>query len=201
VERPERRPDARDPGPVPGVIGGDLAARLERWAAEARVDEAARTRSRERWLRRQAEESGTLAGVLADLLEAGRAVVVHSRSGRIHRGTLRAVGADFVAVGGIGAGGSALVALAAVASVRTPPGERRVVGDRDAPASPVRLADVVAGMAADRERVLVVTGDGDAVAGVLLSVGRDVAVVRGEGEPPATCYVPLAAVTEIMVDT
>jgi hypothetical protein len=65
----------------------------------------------------------------------------------------------------------------------------------------VRLADVVAGMAADRERVLVVTGDGDAVAGVLLSVGRDVAVVRGEGEPPATCYVPLAAVTEVMVDT
>ena len=58
------------------MIGGDLAARLERWAAEARVDEAARTRSRERWLRRQAEESGTLAGVLADLLEAGRAVVV-----------------------------------------------------------------------------------------------------------------------------
>jgi hypothetical protein len=46
-----------------------------------------------------------------------------------------------------------------------------------------------------------VTGDGDAVAGVLLSVGRDVAVVRGEGEPPATCYVPLAAVTEVMVDT
>jgi len=78
MEPPQRTPA--------GVFGGDLAARLERWAAEARVDEAARRRSRERWLRRQAEEDATVAGVLADLLEAGRPVTVCSRTGRRHTG-------------------------------------------------------------------------------------------------------------------
>jgi hypothetical protein len=186
-------------GAAAGVLGGDaLAARLERWAADARVDEAARLRSRERWLRRQAEESSTVAGVLADLLEAARPVVVHTRSGRRHQGVVRALGADFVAVGA--AQGTVLVALAAVASLRGAPGEGSVLGDREVAAARVHLADVAAGLAAERARVLLVTTDGEALAGVLSSVGRDVALLRGTGDPPTTCYVPLAAVCELVID-
>ena len=37
---------------------------LARWAADARAEEAAAGRARERWLRRQAEEEGTVARVL-----------------------------------------------------------------------------------------------------------------------------------------
>src|SRR5262245_6119327 len=104
MEPPQRTPA--------GVLGGDLAARLDRWVAEARVDEAARRRSRERWLRRQAEEESTVAGVLVDLLERGRPVTVHTRQGRRHHGEVRALGADFVAVAT--GQGTVLVALAAL---------------------------------------------------------------------------------------
>jgi small nuclear ribonucleoprotein (snRNP)-like protein len=187
---PSQRPSA-------GVLGGDLAARLERWAAEARVDEAARRRSRERWLRRQAEEESTVAGVLADLLEAGRPVTVHTRQGRRHTGEVRALGADFVALGT--AQGSVLVALWAVASVRTAPGGEGVLGDREV-AAPVLLAEVAGGLAADRERVLVVAADGEAVVGTLVSVGRDVAVLRTRSDPPTSCYVPLGSVSEVVLD-
>ena len=189
--------DAVDARAAAGVMGGDLAARLERWAADARVDEAARVRSRERWLRRQAEEESTVAGVLADLMEAGRPVALHTRSGRRHHGVVRALGADFVALAT--GRGTVLVALAAVASLRGQPGERSVLGDREVAAG-LHLADVAAGLAAERAPVLVVTADGEAVAGVLASVGRDVALLRGTGDPPATCYVPLAAVCEVAVE-
>src|SRR5688572_15725504 len=37
-------------------LGGDLEKRLTEWLREARVDEDAQRRSRERWLRQQAEE-------------------------------------------------------------------------------------------------------------------------------------------------
>ena len=56
--------------------GPDVMASLMRWAAEGQVDEAARARSRERWLRQQAEEATTFASVLADLADRDRAVLV-----------------------------------------------------------------------------------------------------------------------------
>jgi hypothetical protein len=203
VDEPPGRLDSA--GALDGVVrDGSLVGRLERWAAEARVDDAARARARERWLRVQAAEEGTFGGVLVDLLEAGAPVTVHTRSGARHVATVRAVGADFVALapGGPGApGGRAeevLVALAAVTSVRSRPGARPLVGDRP-PAAGVHLADVVAGLAAEREQVRIAAVDGDAVTGVVQSVGLDVAVVRGVGDPPAMAYVPLAAIAEIVV--
>jgi hypothetical protein len=189
-----------DAGALVGPVGGDLDARLHRWAAEARVDEAARRRAREWWLRRQAEEGATLAGVLVDLLEAGTGVTLHTCSGRGYRGRVRALGADFVAVGA--PVGVVMVALDAVTSLRTHPGEPAVVGDRpvdDGTPRPL-LRDVAAGLAVDRERVVLVTRDGEAVAGVLRSVGQDVAVLRGGGEPPVTCYVALDALTELVLE-
>ena len=189
------------PGGLAGLGGSGLAGRLERWAAEARAEDAALQRTRERWLRQQAEEGASLLGVLCDLAERGAAVVVRTRSGRQHRGAVVAVGEDFVAVGPPSAqsGGGTLVALAAISSVRTPGGSA-TVGDRPV-RTRLRLAEVLAGLAAERERALIVPLDGeDAVAGSVRSVGVDVVVVRLDGPEPATAYVPVAAVGELVLD-
>jgi hypothetical protein len=190
------------PPDPPGLVGpadGGWAARLERWAAEARVDAAAETRAREHWLRRQAEEEGALAGVLADLADGRVPVRLHLRAGGPFAGTVRAVGVDVVAVAADGSRGSvAVVALAAVCSVRTGPGVRPVTGDRTVTSS-LRLAEVLVGLAADREPVRVVTVDGETVVGVARSVGQDVVTLRTGPGAAGTAYVPLAAVAGVVV--
>ncbi len=199
VDRPPDLPDHVGPARLVGGDAAGLTSRLERWAADGRVDEAARVRSRERWLQRQAEEESTLAGVLADLLEAGTPVLVHTRSGGRYLGAVRAVGLDFVALGPDASDGSeVVVALGAVASVRTRPGAPGVTGDRRV-AGTMRLADVVSGLADERASVRLVTVDGEPVTGTVRSVGQDLAVVRGGGDPPRTAYVPLDAICEIVV--
>jgi hypothetical protein len=194
-------PSADDPGEagiVAGVLGDGLAARIDRWAADARVDEAARLRARERWLQHQAEEQGSLAGVLADVAERGAPLALHVRGGRRHRGEVRALGSDFVALRSAGA--DVLVALAAVTSVRTLPGEASTIGDRSF-ATSLRLVDVLVGLAAERAAVLLVLADGDdAVAGALRSVGQDVVGVRLAGATAATAYVPVQAIIEVVVE-
>jgi len=186
------------PAAAAELLGADITSRLERWAAEARVDDAARRRSRERWLQRQASEEASLAGVLCDLAERGTPVAVRTRAGRLHRGRVRAVGVDFLALAGTTAG-DVVVALAAVSSVRTRPGEAPATGDRPTGAG-LRLADVVAGLAAERDRAMIVPLDGDeALVGEVRSVGGDVVVVRLDAEAAATAYVPLDAVGEIVL--
>src|SRR5690606_35255177 len=128
---PSPPPPSPRPGDVQGALGGaELSARLDRWAADARVDEAAQRRSRERWLRQQAEEGATLAGVLADLAEGEAAVTVQTAAGHRHHGVLRAVGADFVAVEA--GAGAVLVAMSALLAVRTRPGAGPALGMRPA---------------------------------------------------------------------
>jgi hypothetical protein len=195
VEPIEAHVEASD---VAGVLGKGLSTRLERWASEARVEDAARGRARERWLRQQAEEEMSVGGVLADLAEQGTPVSVHLRGGRQHQGSVQLVGDDFVALASPTA--DVIIALAAVTSVRTRRGAAPTSGDRTA-RSALRLADVVAGLAADRERALVATLDaGDAVAGELRSVGRDVVVVGVTQEPRALAYVRLDALAEVVLD-
>jgi hypothetical protein len=191
--------DARDATSVSGLLGEGLDARIDRWAADARVDEAARLRARERWLRRQAQEEGTLAGVLADVAERGAPVAVHVRGGRRHRGEVRALGADFAALRSARA--TVIVALAAVTSVRTLPGEASTIGDRSV-ATSRRLVDVLGELAAEgATAVLALRGD-DPVAGGLRSVGEDVVAVRvaGDGGAGVTAYVPIAAIDEVVVE-
>ncbi len=192
--------DAREPASAGGLLGEGLDARIDRWAADARVDEAARLRARERWLRRQAQEEGTLAGVLADVAERGASVAVHVRGGRRHRGEVRALGADFAALRSVRA--DVIVALAAVTSVRTLPGEAATIGDRPV-ATSRRLIDVLGELAAEEATVvLAMAGGDDPVAGALRSVGEDVVVVRvaGDGSAGVTAYVPIAAIDEVVVD-
>ena len=185
-----------------GLLGEGLAQRLERWAADARIDEAVRLRSRERWLAQQATEEATMRGVLADLAERGADVALQLRSGSAERGRVRVVGADFVALAVPGGAGGqvaeVLVALREVGSVRTLPGEPMSTGE-NAVACRLTLGEVIIGLAAERQRVVLgVRGGQEVVAGTLWSVGQDVVVLRVDGSgAPATAYVAFGAIAQV----
>jgi hypothetical protein len=172
--------------------GGDL----ERWAADARAREMADARVRERWLRAQAEEESSLAGVLLALAERRETVLLTTVAGRRHRGVVSGVGKDFAALA-TPAGPTTLVALAAV-------GDLRVVADgaRARPATTgvdgrlgVALLDVLAQAAGQRPRVSVQAG-GATVVGDLRSVGSDVLTVRADGDA-GVVYVAAASLSEV----
>src|SRR5262249_37759242 len=76
---------APEPDPTENLLG-----ELRRWAADQEVAHLARSRSRARWLRQQAAESATLAGLLLDLAER-RATVTIDAAGWAHTGRVRAV--------------------------------------------------------------------------------------------------------------
>ena len=64
-----------DPQPTDRPVdltSDDPLAALHRWVADGQVDEAARARSRRRWLEKAAIEEATLGGVLLDLAERRR---------------------------------------------------------------------------------------------------------------------------------
>lgn len=173
---------------------GDLVGDLTRWLAEQRADAAAAARTRERWLRQAAEEDTLLAGVLLDLSERGATVVVHGVSGRTHRGQVRGVGEDFVAVRTAQA--DVLLRHDAVVAIRA---DGVPVGGSDrAHALDLGLAEAVAALAGERPRVLVVTTDGTGMAGELRSAGRDLLTLRLD-DGAGTVYVPLASLAEVAV--
>jgi len=198
-------PDAAHHPDLAGLMGEGLTGRLERWAADARIDEAVKRRTRARWLERQAREEATIVGVLADLAERRAIVSLRLRSGPPQRGRVGLIGADFVALapvgGATGRTGEVLVALREVASIATSPGEVESVGDLSS-RSRMSLGEVIIELAGDRERVLVVlAGSGEVVRGTLSSVGQDLVVVRVEGEPvPGNVYVALDAVAQLSID-
>jgi len=170
---------------------------LERWAADARAREAADSRVRERWLRAQAEEGASLAGVLLAFAERRETVVVTTASGRRHRGGVTGVGEDFVAIE-VPGGTTTFVALAALADVRVAEGTARstTTGDRAGRgALGVRLAEVLAQAAGQRPRILVQSGAASVV-GDLRAVGLDVLTVRADGTSGAV-YVGLTSVSEV----
>jgi len=87
-----------------GLVAGKdtsttLAARLEGWLADARVEGSADARARERWLHTAAEADATFGGVLIDLAERGTAVAVSTSGGRRHHGGIEVIGADFTRCG------------------------------------------------------------------------------------------------------
>ena len=173
--------------------GLDGVEGLERWAADARAREAADARVRERWLRAQAEEEATLAGVLLALAERRAAVMLSTVPGRRHRGVVSGVGVDFAVLRGEG-GTSTLVALGAIADVRVVDGGRGAHTTGAEAALGVRLADVLAQAAGQRPRVAVQAG-ATAIVGDLRAVGSDVLTVRSDAA--GVVYVGLASVSEI----
>lgn len=186
--------------PAEGLLraapGQSLAARLDAWLADARVEGSADARARERWLHAAATADATFGGVLVDLAERGTTLAVSTTRGRRHHGRLEVIGADFVALRGPG-GAEVLLALAAVASVRTAPLVEPAGGERVVTTA-LRLTEVLAELTAERARVVIVTGDGaDAVVGELRAVGYDVVTIRTDADPPGAAYVPVAAIAEV----
>jgi hypothetical protein len=183
-----------------GLLGGNLFARLDRWIAEMRSDDAAAARARERWLLTQAEESSTFAGVLLDLGEQRAIVVIEGAGGRRHRGTMVAVAHDFCGLR-TPSGRDILLSYAGIASVRAERRSSAPIGDR-AVSLRATLDEALAMLAEERPRVLVVTLAGsEGLAGELRSVGRDVLTIRLDGEPPARAYVAISAVAEVSLVT
>ena len=173
-----------------------LLAELTAWSAEQRADDAVRSRTVARSLRRQAAEEATFAGTLLDLAEANASVAVQVLGGRQYRGVAAGVGQDFVAVRTDG-GHLTLIALAHIAAVRPVEGGGPATGSRS-PGSRtlVQLLDLCV---PDRPRVHVVA-HGETVVGELIAVGNDVLSVRaevgGHGERHVA-YVPAGSVSEV----
>ncbi len=161
------------------------------------MGEAAASRARQRWLEQQAIEETTFAGVLADLADRGRAVLVHTTAGRRHRGLLRALGSDFMSIS-TDVGSDVLVALDAVTSVRSQPRDGAAHSGR-AVSLELTFAAAVAALAEDRPRLAVATTDEATVNGELRAVGQDVLTLRVDGDTRANVYIPLGAVTDVSV--
>lgn len=183
------------------LFGVRMAARLDRFVADARAEQAAARRRREHWLQRQANDEASLVGVLVDLAERGDAVAVHARAGRVHHGCIEVVGADFILLGR-GELPCVVVALTAVSAVTTQSGTPIATGARKVVA--VRtLAQLVEGLCGGRERVTLVVDDGRyTVTGTLWSLGQDVVTVRLDSATVAdrrTAYLPLVAISELVL--
>ena len=182
-----------------GLLGEgatSLAARLDAWLADARVERSADARSREHWLRAAADADATFAGVLLDLAERGVALAIATVAGRRHRGVVQVLGADFVALR-VAAGREVLLAIHAIASVRTSDSAGTTAGERVV-TTDLRLGDVLGELAADRARArLFVLDASDAVSGELRSVGQDIVTIRTDSEGRGAAYVRTDAVAEV----
>lgn len=181
----------------------DLLAELDRWAAGARAGEAGEARVRERWLRRQAADESTMAGLLWLLAGSDATVTLTTRSGRAVRGRVIDVGNDFVGLAG-GRGSPerfVLVTLGSVVSLTEAPA---TAPERSGPPGPsdgrglhgVNLADLLAQAGAHRPLLRIRNG-ATTVLGELQSVGADVAVMRCDDPPGAPVYVSLGGVEEV----
>lgn len=181
------------------VLGGDdgFARALERWAADAVVDEAARQRTRQRWLRAQADEEASLVGTLLDLAERGRVVTLDLGEHRV-RGRIVGIGGDFLALRS-DRDQHVLVRTNAVEVVRGEPGAAAVTGDRTAVVE-AGLAGVLGPLAAERPEILVRTTAGTVVCGELRSAGIDVVQLRLPGDPPTPAWLATDALAVLIFD-
>ncbi len=181
--------------------GGDLEralADLSRWVADARVEEAAAARSRQRWLRAQAQEEANMAGLMASLGEQDHPLTLATSDGRSHTGRLLSHGRDFYAVEGSSTGRITLIASRALAVIRPHP-SGMIPSERRAKPLAVSLDQVLGSLAGERRRISVVAGVSQHLAGELRSVGDDVMTLLLDGEPPTTAYVQLERVSEVSV--
>jgi hypothetical protein len=170
---------------------------LARWMGDERIESAARSRARERWLRQQQAEEARFAGVALDLAERQAPVLIRTTAGNHYNGTIVGVGGDFIAVRGK-ARQVALLRLDAVATLRPEKATQPATGDRPGPVI-ISLTDTLVAMAADRPRLRLVVGPGDGVSGELVAAGLDVLTLRLDASPPVNVYVQLSAITECTV--
>jgi hypothetical protein len=144
-----------------------LLAELAGWAESQQASIEARARSRRRWLRQQAAEDATLAGILLDLAESSVRLTVRTLAGA-HCGVVAAVSTRMCVLSCDE--GFAVIALSAITMI-TPPGP--ALGDR-VPTLAMDLGDVLSVVGADRPAVQLELVNGRTVDGMLQEVGRDV---------------------------
>lgn len=162
--------------------------------AAQRHEAQAQERRHRYWLLRQAEESGTLHGVLADLADLRATVRVDTSVSTVVDAVVVEVGRDFVAL--VEPGGKRhVLAIAALTAVRRSTRTRPVTGDRPVDAS-TDLADVLRSVAPDHPEITAVLSDGTSVVGILQSVGGDVARLVADG---GEAYVPMRAIVEVTI--
>lgn len=106
------------------LAGGEWLDGLARWAAEERVDEAARRRAAQRRHSEAEAAEITVAGLLRRLAEGARTVLVDTVAGNRMRGRIAAVGADFCVIAA--AGGQVMAPTTAIAAVSEAPGTSEV---------------------------------------------------------------------------
>lgn len=147
--------------------------------AALRAGQVATERQRERWLAQRLGDDTTFAGVLVDLAERAAPVAVETTAGLVARGRIAWVGVDHVALedGDV----RWLVAISAVVAVTPAPGGPPARSGREHRVDDTTLAEVLALAAAERPEVALVAVGGARVAGELVAVGVDVAVVRDGG--------------------
>lgn len=174
-----------------------LLADLARWEGERRSDQAAQSRSEEQWLRRQAAEEARFTGLALDLAEQAMSVTVATTSGRRHHGLVVAVADDFVVLHTPGSH-AVLVPYRAITVVRPAAPDIGTPSARVAPLG-ARFVHALAGLSAERPRVVLVLDGGETVSGELTSVGVDVLALRLDATPPALVHVRVDAVCEVTV--
>lgn len=148
------------------------------------VAASAAARSRRRWRNQLASESSTMAGVLLALAEREDTVTLRCGPWR-HRGRLRSVTTALCIVELAGAG----LALIPTATITVVEGAGNVADER-LPAPGPDLPSVLAQLAAERCAVRLLLADGSEVAGILMGLGKDAAVMR---LPSSVATVRLAA--------
>jgi hypothetical protein len=170
--------------------------RWEELLDDARADDLAQARTRERWLRQQAATSATVLGTLLDLAERGAVVAISVLGGRRLDGRVLALGHDVVLLAE--RDDRVIVALASVVTFRPAPGAGGHVATGDRPAAvDVGLAELLARVAADEPDVAVTLVTGDALNGRLLAVGADVVSIRVAAGDAGVAYCSTSAVSSV----
>ena len=187
---------ARPGGPDNTDSDAAFDADLARFAAESRVDEAIRGRSRERSLRQQEREATSLRDLAVSLAEVGAAVTIAMDSGRTHRGRIASVGSDvLVCDDGARSNWLALSAVAAITATTA------VAGARPTGAAPLdtRFLDALGALCGSGAAVVFVVASGLVVRGEALWLSEDAVAVRASEPPGVTTYLRLASVAEFSV--
>ena len=173
------------------LTADDPLAALQRWVADGQVDEAARARSRRRWLENAATGEATLGGVLLDLAERRRPVIVRTLAG--HR---VAVGADFVGVADARLGDT-LMPTTRIATVQPAPGDDLPAGDRRHDVV-LAFGDALTELAAERPDVMVGVGD-ETLRGEFRTASTEVVTLVIADERREPISIALAAIDHVVV--
>ena len=147
-------------------------------------------------LENAATGEATLGGVLLDLAERRRPVVVRTLAGHRVAGPIIAVGADFVGVADARLGDT-LMPTARIATVQSAPGDDLPAGDRRHDVV-LAFGDALMELAAERPEVMVGVGD-ETLRGELRTASIEVATLVIADEHREPISIALTAIDHVVV--